>query len=150
MLQSVSVARLTDRAIRRDFNFEPARQTEISLTIGVDDHLVDTMVKTYGNCKLISEVFCALCEITHRCLVFGALRITEDSPFAPVAAGNTDDQSRGSALYRIEISGSHSLRTAVLETRKSSVSMSAQTSASDWEADVLPNYEESGHSHTDY
>jgi len=110
-LQFVSVARLTDRAIRRDFNFEPARQTEISLTNGVDDHLIENMVKRFGNRKLINEIRCALCQIANRCLAFAARRMTEDSPFAPVAAANAHDQSRGSALLRFEIAGSNSLIT---------------------------------------
>ena len=149
-LQFVSVVRLIDRAMCRDFNLEPAQQTEISLTGGVDDHLIDNMVKSFGSRKKINEISCALCQIANRCVAFEARRMKEYSTLAPVAAANTDDQSRGYALLRIEIAGSLSLRPAVLETRKSSVSMSAQPSASDWEADVFPNYKESEHSHTDY
>jgi hypothetical protein len=110
-LQFVSVARLTDRAKRRDFNLEPARQTEISLTNGVYDHLIDNMVKSSGSHKLINEICCALCQIANKCLAFAARRMTEYSPFAPVAAANARDQSCGSALLRFEIASSNSLTT---------------------------------------
>jgi hypothetical protein len=107
-LQFVSVARITNRAIRRDFYFEPVRQTEISLTNGVDDHLIDKMVESLGNRKLINEEYSALCQVENRCMAFAARRMTEDSPFAPVAAANVHDGSRNSAVLRFEIAGSNS------------------------------------------
>jgi len=110
-LQFVSVARITNRAIRRDFYFEPVRQTEIGLTNGVDDHLIENIAKSYGNRKLTNEKYCALCQVEKRCLAFATRRMTKDSPLAPVAAANVHDRSRNSALLRFEIAGSTSLIT---------------------------------------
>jgi hypothetical protein len=81
------------------------------VTNGVDDHLVDKVVKNFGNSKLIDEIRCALCQITNKSLAYAARQMSEDSPIAPVAAANAHDQSCGSALLRFEIAGSNSLIT---------------------------------------